>query len=157
MVAPLSRAFNVATLQIAARLFPCGFDVRADAPDSLERLVSETAATGRLAVWSGASEQTIFGDPEVNWAFRAWHDWHHYRHRLPFTPEGEREAAAGQQRDIRALYGRGPTADHFCALVEAEVVGQLHHQQRHGAFPEDQAGFVAAYLVDPTAALARRW
>lgn len=142
---PLFPAFNVAVHQIAARLLPCGFDVAAEAPSTLEQLQSRVTKTGRLLVWSGASDATIFGDAETNYAFRAWHDWCHWRYSLPFNLDGEREAAKRQIEHVAQLYGERQSW-HFGNIVWAEVVGQAEHFAAFGGFPEDQRAFTKAYM-----------
>ena len=160
---PLSRAFNVAVKQIADRLYPCGFDVVDSIPVDFE---SETALADfraylqsrawRMAVWSGASDNTIFACPETNYAFRAWHDYHHVTAGLAFDSDGEREVCRRQCADILKLYD-GQTAAHFCAILRAEVIGQLQHQKFNGQFPTDQMTFVRAYLDNPFAAVIRTY
>ena len=153
MLTPLSVPFNVAALHIAGRLWPKGFDVSADAPATFEDMVANFKATGRHVVWSGASDRTIFGDPEVNYAFRAWHDWHHISRSLDFSDASEHEVFAGQYRDVRGIYGNGEAAQDFCDLLYAEIIGQLEFKNRHGNFPADQRGFVRHYLASPTRAV----
>lgn len=153
----MDREVNAGVVAIARRLLPCGFDLAADAPDSLEKLNAHVARTGRIQVWNGASDQTIFGDAEINYAFRAWHDWSHWRGQHAFTPRGEAAVARMQVTHIRALYGRGRVARKLARMVRAEVIGQIRHHLRHGAFPEDQASFAATYLLAPAAALWRVW
>jgi hypothetical protein len=150
---PFDRGFNAAVLHIASRLFPGGFDVSDDAPQTFDALTTQLRGGGRMVVWSGGSERTIFGDPAVNYAFRAWHDWCHWRGRHPFTPAGERACLRAQRRHLLALYGDGPRTRRWIALLTAEVLGQQRHFDRHGRFPDDQRAFVAAYLHDPEAAL----
>lgn len=146
MANPVYRPLNVAVLQLADHLFPTGFDVGEDAPGTLEGLTDHIDQTGRMLVWSGACEGTIFDDAEVNRAFRAWHDFHHYRGRLPFTLTGEKVAAWRQIDDIRALYGDTKASRTMQALVYAEVVGQAEHFARTGEFPKDQREFSLAYI-----------
>ena len=153
---PLDVGFNVAVLQIVSRLFPCGFDVSDNAPDTFEKLQAHYQETGRILVWSGASEQTIFGDPEINYAFRAWHDWRHITESADFSPDGERTVCEKQKADIREIFD-GAQADRFCALLEAEIIGQLAHEKRYGRFPENQRGFVVAWLDRGEHALVRAW
>lgn len=143
---PLDTRFNVAVNHIAGQLFPCGFDVIDDAPDTLESLTDYIERTGRIAVWSGASDRTVFSDPETNYAFRAWHDFHHWRHQLSFDAYGERVVLEHQVADIRTLYGHGADADRMVEILEAEVLGQLMHEAEHGDFPEDQRAFAQAWL-----------
>lgn len=149
---PLSRGFNVAVATIAARILPCGFDVSDNAPDSHKALMAHYRLTGRVQVWSGASERTVFACKETNYAFRAWHDSKHILFDLPFTMDGEAKVMRLQQEDIRAIYD-GNRADLYCAILEAEVIGQGEYNETHGGYPVNQAAFVAAYLMDPRRAL----
>lgn len=166
MSRPLYMPLNQCVVGMTARLFPAGYDVGAEAPDTLEKLRDHVLKTGRMLVWNGASENTIFGDPEINWGFRAWHDHCHLRNRegkfdpaAPiehlngFTLNGERVTALEMCSDIRKVYGYGPIAKRMMALVWAEVVGQAMFFERHGRFPQDQVAFVRAYLVDPECAV----
>lgn len=149
---PLSRGFNVAVNTVARRLLPCGFDVAADSPTTHKALVSHYRATGRVLVWSGASEKTVFACRETNYAFRAWHDSKHILFGLPFTMEGEATVMRLQQRDIHALYD-GTRADLFCAILEGEIIGQGEYNVIRGGYPVNQLAFVAAYLLNPKRAL----
>lgn len=155
---PTHQGLNVAVMHIASRLFPCGYDVSADAPDTFERLCDHLDNGGRMVVWNGASDRTVFECPEVNWAFRAWHDWHHWKGRLPFTPEGEAEACRRQIADLVRLYGDSVQTRRWALVLDAEINGQLRYAALNGdTFPTDQAAFVNAYLADPEAALAQRF
>lgn len=57
---------NVAVLLIARRRFQGGFEVSDAAPDTYEKVVALFEADGRYVVYAGGSENTIFGDREVN-------------------------------------------------------------------------------------------
>lgn len=140
------RQLNVAVLTIAKRLMPCGFDVGPDAPDTLEGIKANYALTGRIKVWDGASEQTIYGDREVNYAFRAWHDWCHLRGNHEFDDEGELAVAVMQCSHVQEVYGLGPTASAICRVIMAEVVGLARYRRDHGEFPVDQRTFVLGHL-----------
>lgn len=149
---PLSVAFNVAVLHIASRVLPCGFDVSSKAPQDFESLLAHYDKTGRILVWNGASEQTIFADSEVNFAFRAWHDSKHITGGFNFMRKGEISAMRAQQMDVVTLYN-GPTMHFFCDLIKAEVQGQFDYKERRGGFPVDQLAFVRAYLCHAETAL----
>ena len=99
-----------------------------------------------MLVWSGASEHTIFGEPEINWAFRAWHDWCHYYGAHAFTPEGERAVFRMQCSHLLLFYGDSLRTRHWIKLLRAEVIGQQDYFYKHGHFPYDQRAFVEAYL-----------
>lgn len=152
----LDRSLNVAVNQIASRIFPLGFDIAADAPSTFEELCSRMDTGNRMTVWDGASDATIFGCAETNYAFRAWHDFHHWQARQPFTPQGEHAVALLQCADLRTVYGDTPQVAAWARVIMAEVDGQLEYAEAHGGeFPNDQAGFIAAYLVDKADACAR--
>lgn len=147
----LDRGLNCAVQHIASRLFPTGFDVGDVAPDTFDSLRDHVQRTGRMLVWSGASDRTIFGDPEINYAFRAWHDWCHLYGNggqgFPFTREGEAGAVALQQDHLRALYGDTAQTRKWCAILDCEVNGQAQYQAETGQFPADQVAFTIDYLT----------
>lgn len=140
---------------IAAVMFPLGFDVSPDAPSTLETLTARCGNGQRMVVWDGGSEATIYGDAAANYAFRAWHDWHHIDGQLPFTQEGEAQACERQCADLVAVYGDNDVTREWCATIRAEIKGQFEYAARHGDFPKDQAAFVRAYLISPYEALSR--
>lgn len=139
--------FNVAVLTIAAQMFPRGFVVSDTAPQTYHELREHMNAGGTMTVWSGGSDNTIYSDPEVNFAFRAWHDWCHWRGRCLFTETGERAACAIQQWHILKEFGISTTSSAWCRLIEAEIVGQTAHFLRHHCFPADQRAFARGYLA----------
>jgi hypothetical protein len=143
---PLSLRLNIAARHLADRLYPTGFDVGPDAPDTFEALTAHVAETGRMKVWNGASGQTVFGDPETNFAFRAWHDWAHWRYALPFTMAGEIAAAHVQAAHIVRLYGNDDETVEAVALLLCEVIGQADCAAKTGRFPIDQAGFARKHV-----------
>lgn len=145
---PLDTGLNVAIKQVADRIFPTGFDVASEAPETFEALVQHVETTGRMLVWSGGSDETIYACPETNYAFRAWHDWCHLTGNHAFTPEGERAACAMQQAHLLALYGDNPTTRRWCAILDAEINGQVaFNQATGGEFPVDQYSFVQDCLA----------
>lgn len=150
---PLDPPFNTAILEITRRILPRGFDVSLNAPSSYAELHQLLATGARLRVWAGASNQTIYGDPAINHAFRAWHDWSHWIARQPFTPRGERAVSATQCRHLLVDYGDNTHTRRWRLLIDAEVVGQNEYHARYQRFPTDQMRFVAAYLDDPVRAL----
>lgn len=147
MNAPLSLAFNAAVMTMARKVCPTGYDVSDQAPSSLEELNKHIARTRRIVVSNENSSQTIFGCPEHNFAFRAWHDWTHWAIQAPFTLEGERLVAYRQMIDIQRVFGR-KGSQLFCLLIEEEVIGQAEYYAEHGEFPVDQVAFAKAYLAE---------
>ncbi len=140
--------FNAAVLIICSRVLPGGYDVSDTTPETYEELVALLDAGRRMVVFSGGSEQTIYGDPEVNFAFRAWHDWCHWRGRHDFSHEGERAACAKQGDHLVTVYGESSQTRRWRQILRAEIIGQREFFDRHGVFPEDQRAFVEANLAD---------
>lgn len=105
MLDPLYPRFNEMVQHAVNQLMPDGFDVT-DNPsdcDTLDKVRRWYETTGRIVVWTGESEQTIFGAPQVNHAFRAWHDYVHVLFGLPFTRNGEHLVMKIQQRHVLVL------------------------------------------------------
>jgi hypothetical protein len=91
-----------------------------------------------LVIWTGASEQTIFQDARVNWAFRAVHDAGHIESRLGFSIPEEVELAKRQAARF--------DSDLMKHLIFAEVALQAEYFQKTGQFVLDQKAFTLAYL-----------
>ena len=142
--------FNAAVLTICNRVLPAGYDVADDAPNTYEELINYLDAGRRMLVYSGGAERTIYGDPEVNYAFRAWHDWCHWRGRHDFSLAGENATCAMQGKNLVALYGESPQTRWWRRILHAEIIGQREYFDRHGNFPYDQRDFISGYLSDAT-------
>jgi hypothetical protein len=143
---PLDRSFNIAVLHIANKLCPGGYEVADDAPDTYEKLRAHLDLKKQMKVWSGGSETTIYAEPEVNWAFRAWHDWCHYNGAHAFTPEGERAVFEMQRSHLLLFYTDCLRTRQWTKILRAEVMGQQEYFYKHGFYPQDQRAFVEAYL-----------
>lgn len=144
----------MAVLHIASRLFPTGFDISAHAPETYQELVSHVAATGRMLVYSGGSDKTIYADREVNFAFRAWHDWCHLKGNLDTVFDDEAAVCAMQQEHLLHIYGEAGRK--WYAILDAEIIGQALYYDHHKSFPDNQKAFVEAYLTDPQQAVLMR-
>ncbi len=142
----LDHHLNVAVLLVTRRLFPASFDVSESAPDTYEKLVALFESSKRYVVYSGGSEQTIFGDPDVNYHFRAWHDWCHWRGGYDFSMQGEYNTLKLQCQHLTQIYGNNAQTRRWRRILFAEVIGQKIFQQLNGHFPENQRRFVDDYL-----------
>ena len=145
--------FGEAIVNLVDCLMPQGFDVSDDAPQTYAQLKALLDTGKRLIVWSGGCEQIIYTHPNINVAFRAWHDHCHWMGGYDFSLEGEIAACDLQCRQLLEHHGDNPVTQSWCALIRDEVIGQGLYYQRHKRFPEDQRAFVAEYLIDPEAAL----
>lgn len=131
MLKPLSREFNQAILAIAPVHTAAAF-----APGTFTELMQ----CERRIVWEGASDITIYADPRVNHAMRAWHDDCHKAGAFDFTLLGERATCEAQ---ISILRNRFPGVPSFIIdAIRADVIGQAEFFALHGAFPVDQVAFV---------------
>jgi hypothetical protein len=142
---PYSLELNAAVVAMAARVCPKGFDVVPQGPVSLTALGDAVARTGRIPVDERNADATIFGDREINYAFRAWHDWTHWYYKKPFTLTGETEVAQLQLADLAKVYG-AKFADRYKAILYAEVIGQTLACEITGKFPDDQISFDEKFL-----------
>jgi len=144
----LDQAFNVAVNHIASRLCPTGYDT-GKGPENLADLRYYYKRTKRLMVSMDYSdpELTIFGCRETNYAFRAWHDWHHLKLSAPFNLDGKTTVANAQADDLLNLYGAA-TSCYWRELLEIEVVGQACYMEYHGQFPTHQIGFTRHMLAN---------
>ena len=143
---PLDIHFNVAVMTIARRLFPAGWDVTMDAnkaPYDLESLTAHIADTGRMLVWGGSSDSTIFACPEHNYAFRAWHDWCHWHLQVPMDDEGEYLTYLLMCQHLAEVYpGDTHNKRLWFTILYIEIVEMNRYFHRTGMFPEDQRAFV---------------
>lgn len=111
------------------------YEARELAPSTESELFAYRGS--QLVVWSGASDNTIFQDETVNWAFRALHDALHIKTQYNFTPDAE--IALGR---LQASQYSGIIAD----IVYCEVAGQAEYYKKNGVFVTDQVGFTNDFL-----------
>jgi hypothetical protein len=110
-----------------------------DAPSDYDSMCEYYYTTGALAVWSGASDTTIFSCAKSNHAFRAWHDFCHIRAMADFSEAGERRAMLMQIRMVSDLTWLSMPSKEICyKILQCEVMGQIAYHREHGVFPENQ-------------------
>ena len=151
--APLDIHLNVAVMHMAHVVCPSGFEVSDDAPSTFAELISYIDAHRAIKVPSIASEKTIYADREVNYCFRAWHDWCHWRGRHDFSLAGETAVWKMQCDHLRLLYGDSEMTRDWCRILYVEIVVQWLFREKHGAFPEDQMAFTRNYFEEQTTLL----
>lgn len=139
---------NAAIIFIAYKLFPAGVTASEDAPASFKELCAMLDAGKPMTVYSGGSEKTIYGDPQVNYAFRAWHDWCHWQGRQEFNADGELVTCEMQIRQLYDSFGWNGQTRRWADILTAEIIGQAMYLERHGRFPDNQKLFVELYLVN---------
>lgn len=129
-------------LAAARRYCPQGWVPTAAAPSYFAALRAAWSPDAPLPVYSGACDATIYAAPEVNHAFRAWHDACHVALGADFSVAGEVRTARCQLRQAAAMGADARTL----ALLRADTIGQVQYFARFGRFVHDQRAFVARYL-----------
>lgn len=146
------------TLAMAAQCWPMGYDVSNVAPDTYAALRRINIATGTVLVWNGASEDTIYSCPAVNYAARAWHDWCHLRGDYDFSMDGE-AATCRMQVNMLSTWCEARGIDAFerqlaANLLDADINGQGAWKRRWGTDVVRQREFDVHYIVSRSGALA---
>lgn len=128
----------------------------ANAPDDWDALVAAgdvMRTTGRLTVWNGASNMSIY-DPEANMLFRFWHDLGHLQTGLTFSEEDEK--LLQYRHHLPAIETAGIDRGSLpWRRYYADTIGQIDHIVAFGVFPENQRAFVDQYILSPADALSR--
>lgn len=102
---------------------------------------------GQIEIWTGTSDNTIFGDPQINHFFRAWHDYIHIKYNQSFNFGGESTVATIQCSQL-------PTDWIFeRELITAEVFGQNQYYRIHREYVVDQRQFCYDYLFNTVEAI----
>jgi len=111
------------------------YTVSTNAPSSYASLIQCPS----LVIWNGESDQTIFNDSSVNYAFRAIHDQAHKTYRINFNPINEIELGRIQA----SLFN----SDLLRELVYCEIAEQAKYYLKNGVFVPDQKSFTLSYLT----------
>jgi len=142
----------LATLEIAPRVTP-GWNVRADAPETLEACIAAYQESGKVIVFPGDYPGALFADPRCNEAFNAWHDWCHIKGGYSFDLAGEKLVHACMMADITEWWrtSRVPVArpafERACALLRQHNVGRLEYWLATNEPPKSPRDFAHGYLA----------
>jgi hypothetical protein len=118
---------------------------RKDAPTTLAGLQARKRDSLCLKVSDEFSQYTIYSAPQVNYAFRAWHNALHLELNAEFNEEGELLVARAHEKAVREAIAAGVLTEMDCCALFFETWGQFRYAQEHGGtFPTDQAAFIAA-------------
>lgn len=118
-----------------------------DLEGTLKRHIERFRETGKIHVWNGASDNTIFGDATVNTYFRCWHDYIHITSGYGYDLFGETMTMEAQRSML-------PSDWKFeRELIYSEIVGQALYFQHYGYFLADQRQFTVAFLMNAHGAL----
>jgi hypothetical protein len=122
---------------------PCDYE-------SLQEAFANSSKTHfALPVWNGCSENTIYTDRGVNWAFRYWHDVLHCQMKLGFDPASEKRIGTVHVKHVQDSFGIHSLE---ALLMYADTIGQTMYAELHnGVFPDDQLEFakdeIEAYIL----------
>lgn len=114
------------------------------APDSFDALMLawNNSKKTRLAfpVWNGCSDNTIYTNPGVNYAFRFWHDAIHACTGLGFNTADEIAIGRIQVETVQAEFGKFSIE---AMLMYADTIAQSQYAATTGGeFPANQLEFV---------------
>jgi hypothetical protein len=143
----MNATYEATVLHIVDDVLAIPYDVASIAPDTLQGVTNHWRLTGRLLVWDGACDTTVFSAPSVNHAFRAFHDYCHVQNQRAFNEHGERLACADQIQIIRDAIADQRKADIAARHCWADIVGIIEHRNTYGNFPTNQRAFIADYLA----------
>lgn len=151
-IRPLSRTLALALLYRCCAPGPWRIEaaiVDGPAPSSLDELLGAWPGSGPVPVSGANAEHTIWGHPDLNALFRAWHDAEHVRLSAEFTTEGERAVACAAVR----LPENVGDAD----ILWVETWGQHVHRVRHGVYPRLQRAFTVCAVREGIESALAQW
>lgn len=119
------------------------FDMAGGDPERAFCYMLEDFNAGKLVIWTGESENTIFGDPWINYQFRAIHDIFHCVYQKGFSAGDELQVNYLQQQAF-CFDGLG---EFDRELLNIETAGQVLYFDACGEFPKDQRKFAIGELV----------
>ncbi len=101
---------------------------------------TDLAAQGlnHLVVYDGASADTIYSSPEVNYQLRYWHDRVHLLLGLSFSLTDEITVSAYQ---CSRLHDEGAQR-----ILDADLRGQVEYYYQHKKYVDNQRDFVVGLL-----------
>lgn len=121
-----------------------------DIKGTLQRYTEYFKTTGKIKIWTGSSENTIFGSEKINHYYRAWHDHTHITYGREFTLAGEIFTAITQCSMLPDdwLFEKN--------LIFVDIVAQYLHYIFQKNYVKDQRKFVVDFLKNPTEAIFTR-
>jgi hypothetical protein len=118
-----------------------------DLPGTFAGHLKRFKDTGKIQIWTGASDTSIFGEARLNWLFRGWHDFTHLTNNLDYSYMNEIIVCEIQKKQIPEAWNLEKN------LVHIEIIGQALFYYKNNYFVEDQRRFTLEYLLNPGLAL----
>ena len=122
-----------------------------DIEGTLQKHIQRYNETGKIHVWTGCSDKTIFADATVNHKFRAWHDYIHVTEGYGYDFIGESIVADIQRQQLPKEWVLERE------LVMCEIVGQAQYNMIYGEFIDNQRLFTADYLNNVKQTLKKKY
>lgn len=97
---------------------------------------------GRLPVFDGGCENTIYPDARTNHAFRAWHDSIHLANDYDFSRKDEIRIGLIHMQQAR----RAGLSQRDQDMLIADTIGQIEYYEKYGKYVENQVAFVGNVL-----------
>lgn len=110
--------------------------------ENYTQLKHDVEKCGILVISTDFSDSSIFGDPKMNWKFRAVHDMQHYDLNLDFEPQSEFMITYKMLGD----YKRKGLSQFDIDLLQIEMNGQVAYYVETGDFPVNQREFTIGEL-----------
>lgn len=130
------------------RVTGINYEESIDAPSTYEEVRAEFSQAITLnkpvRVYSGASDDTIYTHPSVNWAFRFWHDYIHFTRELDFSTRDEVLVGEVQCAEVAAEFGLGSLE---YLLMREDTIGQVEYFAHYGEFIANQREYVMQKLA----------
>ena len=132
-----------------------------DAPSTYAELkpyYDALVAGDPIPVYDGGSAYSIYSQPSINHAWRAYHDGIHLVHELGFNLEDEMQACEVQIGHMKQYSDEYDFGEEDYAAVRADIVGQAMYYAKHKRYVTNQAAFVQSCLDRGIAAtIETRW
>lgn len=106
-------------------------------------MIGHYRSTRKLLIWTGGSDATIFGNAEVNWLFRGWHDYCHILSGVCNREHGVRGCFEPIAEYAVADFQCIGLGDKLANVVQIEVASQAKHFETTGKFVDNQLDFYA--------------
>lgn len=114
--------------------------------ESFDDMKTSFEKYGYLLINRDNSENTIFGVPYINHAFRAWHDYCHILGGYDFSLSGELVTSQMQCAQMADRFPDHPKLGWWNSILDCEVFGQASYFLDHNEFPSNQYEFALGYL-----------
>jgi len=130
-------------LQLLVKRFPPIPYRLTDTDGGPEAVVEAYRNNQPIPVYTGDSDNTIWGSPEMNWLVRAHHDSIHLLYNVPFTKLGEYTAA-----EISSALAELMGLKELARTIRVDIAGFSAHEADTNEFAEQTLAKDLLSLID---------